>query len=164
MENITKALLIAGGVLFAILILTLLVIFHNQLSAYYTEQHNAKMVEQVTEFNNKFDNYNGQTIRGNELISVMNKVVDYNRTYSDMEGNERITLNIDLKGHQKDFRYNDDSKSLFNTSVITNASGNDNEINNISGLASDNVQDAVIELYNQLQIDKEKCLQILNSI
>ena len=84
MENITKALLIAGGVLFAILILTLLVIFHNQLSAYYTEQHDAKMVEQVTEFNNKFDNYNGQTIRGNELISVMNKVVDYNRTYSDM--------------------------------------------------------------------------------
>lgn len=137
MENITKALLIAGGVLFAILILTLLVIFHNQLSAYYTEQHDAKMVEQVTEFNNKFDNYNGQTIRGNELISVMNKVVDYNRTYSDMEGNERITLNIDLKGHQKDFRYTDDSKSLFNTSVITNASGNDNEINNISGLASE---------------------------
>ena len=42
-----------------------------------------------------------------------------------------------MKGHQKDFRYNDDSKSLFNTSVITNASGNDNEINNISGLASE---------------------------
>lgn len=82
MENISKALLIAGGVLFAILVLTLLIIFRGNISSYFTEQHNAKILEQVTEFNNKFENYNGQTIRGSELISVMNRVVDYNRTYS----------------------------------------------------------------------------------
>ena len=137
MENVTKALLIAGGILFAILVLTLLTIFHNQMSSYYAEQHDAKMIEQITEFNNKFENYNGQTIRGNELITIMNRVVDYNRTYSDMDGAERVTLNIDLKGHQNDFKYDATSKALFSTSTITNSNGNDNQIISISGLASE---------------------------
>ena len=139
MENVSKALIIAAGILFAILILTLLVIFFNQMSSYYAEQHNTKMVEQVTEFNSKFDNYSGKTIRGNELVSIMNKVVDYNRTYSDMEGAERIIISIDLKNRQGDLLYTTTSKDdekIFPNSIITNAKGNDDEINKISGLAS----------------------------
>lgn len=145
MENVTKALLIAGGVLFAILVLTLLVIFYNRMSSYYTEQYDSKMVEQITEFNNKFENYNGKTIRGSELISVMNKVIDYNRTYSDMKGAERVTLTIDLKGQQNSFKYDPNSKSLFNTSKITNANGNDSQLNNISGLGSQLVSSTKID-------------------
>ena len=106
MENISKALLIAGGVLFAILVLTLLIIFRGKISSYFTEQHNAKILEQVTEFNNKFENYNGQTIRGSELISVMNRVVDYNRTYSDIQGAERVIIRVEFPdNHQKDLLY-----------------------------------------------------------
>ena len=139
MENVTKALLIAGGVLFAVLILTLLVIFYNQISSYYTEQNNAKMNEQVVEFNNKFENYNGQTVRGNELISVMNKVVDYNRTYSDIQGAERVTITINFKNHQNDLLYSTGTASkdrLFKKSTFTNSSGNDTDISYISGLAT----------------------------
>ena len=143
MENVSKALMIAAGILFAILVLTLLVIFFNQMSSYYAEQHNSKMIEQVTEFNNKFDNYSGKTIRGNELISVMNKVVDYNRTYADIEGTKRITISIDLQGCQDSLLYRENTGTttskvdkLFPNSKITNAQGNDEEISNISGLAS----------------------------
>ena len=141
MENISKALLIAGGILFAILILTLLVIFHGQISSYYAEQHNAKMVEQITEFNNKFENYNGQTIRGSELISVMNRVVDYNRIYADIQGTERVTTKVDLQGHQDDLLYTgvsiSNSDKLFRQSIISNASGRDDDISRISGLSSE---------------------------
>lgn len=147
MENINKALLIAVGVLFAILVLTLLVIFHNQISSYYTEQHDSKMVEQITEFNNKFENYNGQTIRGNELISVMNRVVDYNRTYSDMEGADRVTITIDLQGYQKELLYTGTPSSdiLFPKSIISNSSGNDNEISRISELSTELANSTGIE-------------------
>ena len=58
MENITKALLITAGVLIAIMLLTLIVGFGSQISAYFTNQHKAKMVEQTVEFNNRFENYN----------------------------------------------------------------------------------------------------------
>lgn len=147
MENVTKALLIAGGVLFAILVLTLLIMFHNQLSAYYTEQHNAKMIEQVTEFNSKFDNYSGQTIRGNELISIMNRVVDYNRTYADVEGAERITININLLNHQNDLLYKGTSgtNKLFTDPTISNADGNDDDIDDISKLGVSLVKETGIE-------------------
>ena len=46
MENVTKALLIAAGILFAVLILSLLAMFGGQLSGYYAEQHNSKIIEQ----------------------------------------------------------------------------------------------------------------------
>ncbi len=150
MDNINKALLIAGGILFAVLVLTLLIIFYNNMSTYYTEQHNTKMVEQITEFNNKFENYNGQTIRGNELISVMNRVIDYNRTYSDMEGADRVTITINLQGHQKELLYTGTTSSdtLFQRSVISNANGNDSEISKISELST--------ELANSTGIDDTK--------
>ena len=139
MENITKALLIAGGILFAILVLTLLVIFYNQMSSYYAEQNSAKMNEQVVEFNNKFENYNGQTIRGSELISIMNRVVDYNRTYADIRGSEKIIISIDLHEHQDDFLYSDtvSSNQIFKKSIITNSGGSDKDINKISELSSE---------------------------
>ncbi len=141
MENISKALLIAGGVLFAILVLTLLIIFRGNISSYFTEQHNAKILEQVTEFNNKFENYNGQTIRGSELISVMNRVVDYNRTYSDIQGAERVIIRVEFPdNHQKDLLYTgvtmSSSDILFANSTISNVSGDDN-ISRISGLSSE---------------------------
>lgn len=147
MENITKALMIAGGILFAILVLTLLVVFFNKMSSYYEEQSNVKSVEQMIEFNSKFENYNGQDIRGNELISVINKVVDYNNTYSDMQGAEKIIININLQGHQKEFLYSGTASKdvLFKKSTITNANGKDDEINKISGMASELVTSTGID-------------------
>ena len=84
MENVSKALMIAGGMLIAIMVISLIIVLWNQMSGYFAEQHSATIVEQIAEFNAQFENYNGKDIRGNELISVMNKVVNYNRTYSDM--------------------------------------------------------------------------------
>lgn len=152
MENVSKALLIAGGVLFAILVLTLLIMFHSQISSYYTEQHDAKMNEQITEFNNKFDNYSGQTIRGNDLISIMNRVVDYNRTYADVEGTERVTINIDFKNCEKDFLFNEsipNGERLIQSSKISNQNGDETAIENISGygakLVSEGIQDTKLQ-------------------
>lgn len=143
MDNISKALLIAGGILFAILILTLLVGFYNQISTYYAEKNKSQIIEQITEFNNKFDNYTGQTIRGNELITVINKVVDYNRTYSDIDGEEKIIININLKGHQGEFLYTGTTSSdvIFNKSTITNVNGNDSDLDKIATLATTIVSD-----------------------
>lgn len=160
MENISKALLIAGGVLFAILVLTLLIIFRGKISSYFTEQHNAKILEQVTEFNNKFENYNGQTIRGSELISVMNRVVDYNRTYSDIQGAERVIMRVEFPdNHQKDLLYTgvtmSSSDILFANSTISNVSGDDN-ISKISGLSS--------ELANSTGIDDTKLQKLSANI
>lgn len=123
MENVTKALLIAAGVLLAIMILSLLVIFGGQLSGYFSSQHETTIIEQDTKFNAQFENYNGQTIRGNELISIINKVVNYNTTIADMEKYDRIIMSVDFKGYQNagntstnannNFKYSSDDESIF---------------------------------------------------
>ena len=134
MENVTKALLIAAGVLLAIMILSLLVIFGGQLSGYFSSQHETTIIEQDTKFNAQFENYNGQTIRGNELISIMNKVVNYNTTIADMEKYDEITMSVDFKGYQNagntstnannNFKYSSDDESIFkgifNGNILTN--------------------------------------------
>lgn len=82
MENASKALLMAGGVLIALLIIGALVLMFNNLSNYQQAgQVNDKEV-QIVEFNNQYETYNRKNVRGSDLYSLLNRVVDYNRRKS----------------------------------------------------------------------------------
>ena len=86
MENATKALLIAAGFLIAIIILSMLALGYNQISNYYQQQSDNFTLSQIVELNKKFTNYDGKTIRGNEMLSVINLVVDYNNWVNENSG------------------------------------------------------------------------------
>ena len=122
MENATKALLIAASILLIIMIISSVMIFWDVMAGYFTEKHEATMLEQLVEFNNKFSNYNGKTIRGNELISIMNIIIDYNKYQSEMIGYERIAINIDLKNHHEEMKYKGESgtNTIIKSSIIVN--------------------------------------------
>lgn len=130
MENATKALLIAAGVLIGIIILSMLLLGYNQISNYYQQQSDNLSLKQIVELNKKFTNYDGKTIRGNEMLSVINSVVDYNTwvTQNANEGYEEIQLNISFEMSKTDSRWTsfhiEESSSydyLFpNNSPITN--------------------------------------------
>ncbi len=96
MENSTKAIIIAGGMFILIMVITLLVVFGRSLSSYMQGQHDKEIVKQVTEFNNKFANYQGTELRGNELISVLNRVIDYNALEAGEYGYDPVLVEIDL--------------------------------------------------------------------
>lgn len=130
MENITKALLIAGGILIVIMVITLAMSGVNQISSYYAEQHERELVKQATEVNNKFDNYAGQNIRGNEILSIINRVVDYNNYQADIEGYEKITFYADLKGKTNEFVYDTSRDTAIIPSEINNK--NITEISDLS--------------------------------
>lgn len=159
MENITKALLIVGGMLIVIMVLTLAVTVVNQISTYYKAQHDSTMVEQITEFNSKFDNYSGQTIRGNELLSIINRIVDYNNLYSEMEGYEKITFSAYLKTREEDLTYNGHSSANFKG--IPNKINNDN-MNYISEATSEIIGNLSRELGNGWTVN-ETILQRLSA-
>ena len=118
MENITKALLIASGVLISIMVLGLIIMLWDQISAYYTAQHEATMVQQNIEFNNKFENYNRKSIRGTDIISLMNRVIDYNlnEAYLDGTGAEPIAVTIEIgEENLKQFKYQEGDYTNWNT-------------------------------------------------
>lgn len=85
MENASKALIIAGEILIAILILGLLVYGYNNLSYFSKEQETEKQKEQLTVFNREYESYNKKLLRGIEVISLMNKVISNNQKYKNEE-------------------------------------------------------------------------------
>lgn len=78
MENASKALLIAGGMLIALLVIGALVLMFNQIGDYEKAQSSNKKVSQVAEFNKEFIKYTYDDIKGYELISLINKAIDFN--------------------------------------------------------------------------------------
>ena len=89
MENASKALLIAGGVILAMLVIALLIFAWGIFSDYYSSKDGLKDIKDVAKFNEQFEQYNRDDIMGYELVSLANKVADYNKehTSSDSEAN-----------------------------------------------------------------------------
>lgn len=79
MENAAKALLIAAGVLVAILILTIGVALYIMFSG-QAKNYNIIVSEIETDkFNSNFNVFLGQTdIKAEEIISIVNKAKEYN--------------------------------------------------------------------------------------
>ena len=122
MENASKALLIGAAILFAVMILSLLMIGYQQISSYFSERHEVAMIEQTTKFNGQFENYNQKSIRGSDMISLMNKVIDYNERLSYMEGTKykRLEITIDLINNStvEQFKYTTTESGFSNASIF----------------------------------------------
>lgn len=143
MENLSKALLIAAGMLFTIMILSMLMITYNQIASHYQQKHELAVIEQTELFNNEFENYNRSYIRGNELISLMNKIIDYNisQSYRADVGSKRILVTIQLPSSTKvienGFKIGDTDLIIDETITNTKAGNrydNDKELIKITGV------------------------------
>ena len=77
MENASKALLIAGGILIAVIIISLLVVMFTQIGDYQKSQSSGSKESQLAEFNRDFERYTEDEIRGVDLVSLINKIHDW---------------------------------------------------------------------------------------
>lgn len=86
MENASKALIMAGGMLLAILIVSLLVYAWSLFSKYQSSQDDLADIEDTAKFNEQFTNYQRDNVKGYDILSLANKVTDYNDRKSNAEG------------------------------------------------------------------------------
>ncbi len=96
MENASKALLMAGGILIALLVLGALLLMFNQVSTYQRNQSDLEEVSQLADFNEQFTRYVRNDLNGTDLISLINKVVDYNLKSGGL-GEVDYSLKIELQ-------------------------------------------------------------------
>lgn len=97
MENASKALIIAGGVLIAMVVISLLVVFYGNIQEWAGANRSVDVAEQVEEFNKPYDVYYRDNIYGSELLSLVNKVVDYNNKYftkDEADGYSKLEMEI----------------------------------------------------------------------
>ena len=97
MENAAKALEIAGGVLFSLIILGALVMGYNRLAELKKTEYKASEESQAADFNKDYEAYNTSSVYGSEVFSLANKVADYNNRYTEEDGYLPITLNVKFK-------------------------------------------------------------------
>lgn len=91
MENASKALIIAGAILLAILLISLGILVFNQASE--SANGNALTDAQKTAFNQKFTKYEGDSVKGSMVKTMMQEVFANNANEDSVDSYGKITLN-----------------------------------------------------------------------
>ena len=90
MENASKALIIAGAILLSILLISLGIMVYRQAAG--VVDSNAMDEVAVSAFNQKFEQYVGDNIRGANVNALMRAVVQNNLTNAS-DTSKQVTLN-----------------------------------------------------------------------
>lgn len=99
MENASKALIMAGSVLIALIVIGAFILMLTNLTDYQEKADTAIEQQQIVEFNNQFSTYDRTALRGTDMLSLMNKIIDYNNRKSTDIGFQK--MNITIKGIDK---------------------------------------------------------------
>lgn len=98
MENASRALIMAGSVLMAILVIGLLVVGYDNLSSLEQEKGDTAGDLKGLEYMKKFEQFN-RTLYGSELLSLANLQEDYNNsTDVKYEGFDSIEITVKTNG------------------------------------------------------------------
>lgn len=86
MENASKALLMAGGILIGVLILSLMTTLFVSSKQLSTSYDNTKNAEAIQRFNVNFTKYLGQDLTIHEVVTICN--------FADIDSNKVIQVNV----------------------------------------------------------------------
>lgn len=116
MENASKALIMAAGILLALMIIVLFVYMWNSISGYQNAVIEAELIEQLVYENNQFLTYNRDDVRGNEVVSLANKVIDYN-VQIEGSGTTKMELSIVIGNESQREKFAYDEIQILNDDI-----------------------------------------------
>ena len=85
MENAVKALVIIGGILFALILITAFLYINSKIINYKNAEEENIRIENLRKFNQEYEVYYKKYLYGAELISLIHKMQNNNYTYKDDE-------------------------------------------------------------------------------
>ena len=98
MENASKALIIAGGILLGIITVSMLIYMYKKLGNVVDTISGDTTQEQLLEFNKGFEVYNKKIMYGTDIVSAINKAIDNNIINKVTAGdNSGISVNIIIR-------------------------------------------------------------------
>lgn len=129
MENVSKALIIAGEVLIAVLVMSLAAVLIVKFGQFSSNVNSQISQNKKAQFNNHFYDLNGRiNITADEVATLINFVKESNDSYEiDLKNTSNSILYANIK-----INYNtaniSEAKSFFSSKYITNEIGSSNEI------------------------------------
>ena len=124
MENVSRALIIAAGVLIAIIVLSLFIAMYSRMSSISKTQEEVLKQTQLQEFNAQYEAYNKQVMYGVDVISLSNKI-DQNNLDNPRErielyiNNEKITKTSNT-GNSIQVDFSEGFTAMYNSNVEPN--------------------------------------------
>lgn len=106
MENASKALVMAGGILISLMVIGALVLMFSNLSNYQNKNDASTKSSQIAEFNNQYSPYDKDNLNLMELKSLYNKIESNNVKNPDKQIISNIEemctkIGIDIKAEFK---------------------------------------------------------------
>lgn len=96
MENASKALLMAAGILIGLILLTSGVYLFNTIRSSQQAKYANLSEEQILAYNAEFESYDKQRMYGTDVITVLNKAIDLN-TQNEWYSNKDYQIDITFK-------------------------------------------------------------------
>lgn len=81
MDNATKAILISGGILLALLTLSLLTVMFKNIGVMSESQEQKAVTQDLQEWNAEWEAYNKKIMYGSDVITVYNKAEELKSEY-----------------------------------------------------------------------------------
>ena len=121
MENASKALIIAGAILLAILIISLGIMIYQQASG--VVNNNSMTEVDVSTFNSKFEQYLGANVRGAQVNALINTVNTNNMSQDDASKKVTIKGNTTNTEQATDYKKDYKTGSTYKVEVVENTKG-----------------------------------------
>ena len=162
MENASRALVIAGGVLLSLIIIGVVMFAYRGITSFQKEKDISLSNEQVSKINEQIEKYTKKSvIYGSEVLSICNAIEDYSRKYPESEGYPKITAIIKIKADGKNdvelfFKdeYNDEQYN--STQRLKGDYDSAIKTRDDKGKISMSNGKTIEELYNFLKTDSQK--------
>ena len=115
MENATRALTMAGGILIALMILGALFLMFNNLSSYQNQNDTSTKSTQIAEFSNQFEPYNKDNLNSKDNLTLMELHSVYNKVNSNNTKNPeyKIEMIYEFNSNHEDGNLKENFKSNF---------------------------------------------------
>lgn len=103
MENATKALLIAGGLLISMITISMFYLIFGNMSQMTSDVSEKTEPKQLIAFNSKFEAYNKKLMYGIDIVSVINMAIDNNiqyglsQNYNENTNNDFVDYYVNVK-------------------------------------------------------------------
>ena len=159
MENATKALIIAGGMLIAMLIVGLLTWGYTQLRSLQQRNVEEEERQQIVDFNERFEAYNKKVVRGYQMISLANLVYDTNTRFAEDDGYENVTIIVN--GLSSEDAEEEDLVNYIQTYYDTMTSNEKNALKQLyfecKGVEYDSRNSRVVKMtFDRVNVDNNK--------
>ena len=102
MDNAPKALLMAGGILFTLIVISIFIMSYNKITEMSQQKQDALNVKEIVKFNEPFISYQKKEMYGTDIISVLHLAISNNKRYNVENSGEEYYVKIIVEDNVAD--------------------------------------------------------------